>query len=182
MSGYATRLTTERLILRPFRNSDAADVLEYASDPEFRRFTPYIPDDYSLSDASSYIERCMNADWGVEPTFAAEFEGRVIGSITVRLEAGDVVAIGYGIGRSYWGLGFATEAVSAVISWAISSLGGKLVYASADVENPGSIRVMQKLGMVDVIGDGKPTFPNRKAEVRYEITSVEWLDNHPDVK
>lgn len=180
MNTNSNILHTERLILRPLELTDAQDIFEYASDPEFKRFTPYIPDDYSFDDAVAYIESRRSADWNAEPTFGVELAGKVIGMITLRVDSENAVGMGWGTARPHWGQGIAPEAVMAAIKWAISNLGVRLIYATADVENPASVRVMQKLGMVDVTDDGTPTLPGRSSEVRYEISAEDWLANHPD--
>ena len=55
--------------------------------------------------------------------------------------------IGWVFHRAYWGNGYATEAASAVLDCAFGRLGLRRVYASCDVRNVGSWRVMEKLGM-----------------------------------
>ena len=46
-------LNTERLLLRPFRLDDVDDVLAYASNPEWARFLPPVPLDYTRRHAGS---------------------------------------------------------------------------------------------------------------------------------
>jgi RimJ/RimL family protein N-acetyltransferase len=58
-----------------------------------------------------------------------------------------IVALGYGIGRPWWGLGLATEAARAAMDYAFRSLGAEKVWARADPLNLGSVRVLEKLGM-----------------------------------
>ena len=70
-----TEIVTARLTLRPFRESDAPDVFEYASDPAFRKYAPYIPSDYSPADAVAYVQERLEVDWNQQPTFAVEHEG-----------------------------------------------------------------------------------------------------------
>jgi len=55
--------------------------------------------------------------------------------------------IKYALRRESWGQGFATEAVSAMLAYAASSLGIAQVIATAAPENTASHRVLRKSGM-----------------------------------
>ena len=76
-------LQTERLILRPLRRKDAADIFSYASDPEVTRYVLWDPH-RSVSETRSYIRyilalyrRGLPSSWGV----VHRETGRVIGTI-----------------------------------------------------------------------------------------------------
>ena len=56
-------------------------------------------------------------------------------------------ALGYGIGRAWWGSGFATEAAKAALDYAFEGLDVDKVWARADPRNVGSLRVLEKIGM-----------------------------------
>jgi RimJ/RimL family protein N-acetyltransferase len=66
--------------------------------------------------------------------------------IDPRIE-GSKVGIGYVLNRAYQGKGFMTEALRVLIHWAFQQSGIYRVYATTDVENLGSRRVMEKAGM-----------------------------------
>lgn len=53
----------------------------------------------------------------------------------------------YGIHPDHWGKGYATEAASVVLSYALESLALPLVKADVDEPNVLSVRVLEKLGM-----------------------------------
>lgn len=55
--------------------------------------------------------------------------------------------LGYAIGRNWWGQGIATEAARALITWGIKELDLARLWASTDVRNVRSQRVLEKLGM-----------------------------------
>ncbi len=171
-----TQIVTARLTLRPFRESDAADVFEYASNPAFRRYAPYIPSDYSPADAAKYVQERLKADWNAEPTFAVEHEGKVIGAVTMRVHPKIGVEFGYGINTAYQDQGFATEAISAALEWAISVFGADSIYATADALNHASIRVMQKLGLKPVEDESDPAIETRTTEVKYAALAASWMN------
>jgi RimJ/RimL family protein N-acetyltransferase len=57
--------------------------------------------------------------------------------------------LGYGLGRAYWGRGYATEAVCAMLDHA-STLGLRRLDAYSFVDNPASARVLEKAGFADL--------------------------------
>lgn len=61
-------------------------------------------------------------------------------------EAGQT-EIGYGISGAYEGQGYTTEAVMALLDWAFSHPGCRVVVAETRKDNPASMRVLEKVGM-----------------------------------
>ena len=55
--------------------------------------------------------------------------------------------LGYAIARQYWGNGYTTEVVKAIVTWSLAQQGIYRVWAVCDVENKGSARVLEKAGM-----------------------------------
>jgi RimJ/RimL family protein N-acetyltransferase len=72
---------------------------------------------------------------------------------------GDVQELGYALGRAYWGQGYATEGVLAMIEHA-RALGLRALEAFTFVENPSSARVLAKAGFVD-LGVVRRSYPRR---------------------
>jgi [ribosomal protein S5]-alanine N-acetyltransferase len=66
------------------------------------------------------------------------------------------VEIGYGINASHWGLGLASEAVQALITWAFETGYATRVTAKTAVNNPASMRVLEKNGFTKVGTDYDP--------------------------
>ena len=72
---------------------------------------------------------------------------------------GPIAELGYAIGRPYWGNGYATEAVLAMVEVARDfQLSGLQAYSF--VENPASARVLEKAGFAD-IGEVIREYPKR---------------------
>ncbi len=143
-----TELRTERLLLRSFRDEDAADVLAYADDAEWSHFLYDIPQPYSLQDAEQMVGKARNTDWNQYLIFAVEFEEHVIGRISADIsERHERAELGWGIARAHWGQGIAHEAVSALIDFLFSTYQLPRVFARADGGNERSCRLMESLGM-----------------------------------
>ena len=139
-------LRTERLRLRPWTASDVDSALDYI-DEAFVRYLA-IPWPYGREDAGRFVALRLEANWDEHPAFAIELDGRVIGDTNIRIATDHGRGeCGWGIGSEYWGQGYTTEAARAVISWALATFDLGKVEATADGENTGSWRVMEKLGM-----------------------------------
>lgn len=59
----------------------------------------------------------------------------------------DDVDIGFAFFPQYWSLGYASEAAAAVLHMARNQLGLERIVAITDVENHGSARVLEKIGL-----------------------------------
>jgi len=64
------------------------------------------------------------------------------------LDANGIVEIGYGIKKAYEGMGYMTEAVTAMARWASKQMGVKYVEAETDPDNRASQRVLEKAGFI----------------------------------
>ena len=141
-------LRTDRLILRPFQDSDVEDALSYRDDPEFPQFLPHIPQPFTRRDAEAFVALNMSQPWERSPTFAVVLDGTLIGTVNFEIEADTRTAmVGYAIGRTWWGRGLATEAARAATTWAIDRFGLVRIWASTDVRHVRSRRVLEELGL-----------------------------------
>jgi [ribosomal protein S5]-alanine N-acetyltransferase len=143
------RIETERLTLRKPRRDDAPAIFSaYAQDAEVTRYMTWRPhknigETYRIVDlmlelwnegeAYSYVITLKNSD-------------SAIGMIAMQPD-GFKVAIGYVLARPYWSKGYTTEAALAVTNWLLKQPDIYRVFATCDVENPASARVMEKVGM-----------------------------------
>jgi RimJ/RimL family protein N-acetyltransferase len=88
-----------------------------------------------------------------------------------------IAALGYGIGRPWWGLGLATEAARAAMDYAFRELGVYKVWARADPRNLPSLRVLDKLGMQrEGLLRGHLIYRGERVDrVYYGILRQEWV-------
>lgn len=142
-------IKTDRLILRVFSLVDVEDVLLYAVDPEWARYLP-VPQPYTRADAEKFLAGQLLQDRKTRASWAIEHAGSVIGGINIGFDFDNRVGeMGYSIARCFWGKGMTTEAAGAVIDESFSVYPDlNRIRASADERNVGSLRVMEKLGMV----------------------------------
>jgi RimJ/RimL family protein N-acetyltransferase len=143
------QLETKRLILRQPRLDDARAVFEgWAQDRDVTRYLTWRPHE-RMEQTQEFLRSCISA-WGNLTRFPYMIiwkeNGEVIGMIDPRME-GPGVGIGYAAARAYWGKGYMPEAVRAIIEWAFQQPSIYRVYATTDVENIASRRVLEKVGM-----------------------------------
>lgn len=142
-------IVSQRLVLRALRVDDAEQMFaHWANDPEVTRYLSW-PAHQAVETVRQRLEERQVAyqrddfyDWGIEE----KASGRLIGTITVvdqQPEIG-VAEIGYVLGRSFWGQGFATEAMQAVIAYLFATTDVQRIEAFHDVANPASGQVMKK--------------------------------------
>jgi RimJ/RimL family protein N-acetyltransferase len=141
-------LDTSRLRLRLPSLDDVDGIAGYAADPDVSRYVSW-PRHRSTADAEAFlryaiaaVEQDRECNWVIEERSS----GRVAGTIGLRIQ-GHRVELGYALARAYWGRGFATEAGTAVVAWALERPEIHRVWAVCDVENVASALVLEKLGM-----------------------------------
>lgn len=145
-----TVLTTERLTLRPWRESDLEDFYEYASVDgvgQMAGWSPHKDLEESRRILSHFIEG--------KHVFALEHQGKVIGSLGIEeyneehypeLHNISGREIGYVLSKAYWGQGLMPEAVQAVIAYLFDREGLDFILAGHFDHNDRSRRVIEKCG------------------------------------
>ncbi|MEG6507986.1 GNAT family N-acetyltransferase [Methyloligella sp. 2.7D] len=139
-------IQTKRLSLRPLRMEDAPRLRMLAGDYRVARMTGTIPYPYSEEQAGRWIGDVLAGEEGV--VFAIEEQGRLIGCAGYRPHDVHHGEIGYWIGKPFWGLGYATEAVGALIAHGFEQDGFDYFLGGHYDDNPASGRVLEKLGFV----------------------------------
>ena len=137
-------LETERLVLRAPRLEDAKAVAQLANDRRIAENTARIPHPYSLADAEKFIASVNRDD--DEMAFLITREKAVLGAVGISVGEREPPEVGYWLGVPFWGHGYATEAVRAVIDHAFADLDFEVLGAGARVTNPASRRVLEKCG------------------------------------
>jgi RimJ/RimL family protein N-acetyltransferase len=145
-------IETERLLLRRSRPEDAATISAYRSDPNVNRQQGWDRTDLEgvLADIVEMSGRSPGEPGGwVQFTVEERGGGRIVGDVGLSVADGEpgVIKVGYTIDPAFQGLGYATEAIRALVAYAFETLGAEMVRAHASAENAPSIRVAEKVGM-----------------------------------
>jgi RimJ/RimL family protein N-acetyltransferase len=143
-------LTDGPTSLRPWRDSDVADIVAACQDPEISRWTA-VPRPYRETDARAYLLYRYDAiHAGTAAPFAivATAGGELLGSIALNeIDAGHARAqVGYWLAREARGAGHATRAVRAICAWGFAALGVERIDLLASTRNPASQRVAERAG------------------------------------
>ena len=158
-----TLVHTERLELAPL-NLEAIEALLQGDAVRLRELTgatfprPVAPPPY-MAEAIPVVRDRLRARPDEAPwwnwVIVERGTRRAIGSVAFGGEpdAGGAVLIGYAMHPAFEGLGYATEAVRAMIGWAFHQPGVKLVRALAPVWNTPALRVAENVGMRPVAAD-----------------------------
>lgn len=146
------RLETERLILRPWAESDAAELYQYAKDPDIGPIAGW-PAHTSAENSREIIRAVLS-----EPeTYAVVLKetGKPVGSVGILFAANstapvkeDEVEIGYWIGKPYWGRGLIPEAVRELLHRCFNDLGCSGVWCGYYDGNEKSRRAQGKCGFL----------------------------------
>ena len=146
------QIETNRMLLRPWEEGDAAALYRYASDPRVGPSAGWAP--HESEEESREIIRTVLSE---PETCAVVFKetGEPVGSVGImparREGAGtaqDEAEIGYWIGVPYWGRGLIPEAVEALLARCFTVLGCERVWCAYFDGNEKSHRVQEKCGFV----------------------------------
>jgi RimJ/RimL family protein N-acetyltransferase len=147
-------LVTERLVLRDLRAGDAAAVAAGAGDRRVAAYLIQVPSPYPIALARRWVAHRI--DWWTDRrgvTFAVtlpEEPDMLLGTVSLRCYVRDRRAeLGYWLAQPAWGHGFATEAAQAAVDFGFRELDLVRVYAQVLADNRASLRVLDKLGMVN---------------------------------
>lgn len=158
-------LETERLVLRARILDDAEACYSWSSDDRVTKYMSYstVTD---ISQTINHIKSTLDDNENYTWVFVLKSENKVIGMGTIgpNKEMKGYWGMGYNLHYDYWGKGYCTEAMKAIIDFVYRNLGIKKICSYHAVDNPRSGRVMEKCGLkFDHYGeytkiDGSQTF------------------------
>jgi RimJ/RimL family protein N-acetyltransferase len=138
-------IETRRLVLRAPRIDDAEALAALLDDRRISENLARVPFPYGRTDAEAFIAK-VNQPGGEIAFLITELDGTIVGACGIHKCDEVQPEIGYWLGLPYWGQGYATEAVRALIDHAFGDLGHQALQAGARVSNPASRRVLEKCG------------------------------------
>ncbi|MDN7243906.1 GNAT family N-acetyltransferase [Planococcus shenhongbingii] len=132
------KIETNRLKIIPCTNDliQVIDSQNYDNGPEIANHLKELEDDPTLLTWGSWVVIRKSDDLIIGD---AGFKGKS--------NSKKEVEVGYGLLEQYWNMGYATEAVEALIQWALKTTAVDKVVAETEVDNIGSIRVLEKVKM-----------------------------------
>lgn len=143
-------LKTDRLLLRPWRETDLQDLYRYASVDGVGQMAGWTPHK-DLEESGRILRMFMEG----KKTFALEYQGRVIGSLGLEaygeayypeLAQMSGCELGFVLSKDYWGQGLMPEAVKAVIRYLFETKMLDFLLVGHFQWNRQSARVIAKCG------------------------------------
>jgi len=146
-------LRSERVILREMQEKDWIDVHKYASQEKVCQYQPWGPN--SEEESEGFVKQVL-VDAKKEPRSRFVFaiilkeSGEMIGAgeFNIRDYTNRAGEIAYIVNPKFWGKGFATEVTKLLIAYGINDLNLHRIFATCDPRNIGSLRVLEKVGMI----------------------------------
>jgi RimJ/RimL family protein N-acetyltransferase len=148
-------ITTERLILKPTKQSDFDDLFALRSDPDVMKYTEQGVQ--TKKDVQKFLDITVPYQKKYGHDICSVFEkssGAFVGQAglfrTSNIDEQSDIEIGFSLHKKYWGKGYGTELVRALIQWGFEHLSVTKLVAFTDPKNSASHRVLQKCGMINV--------------------------------
>ena len=143
-------LETERLILRPWKETDAESLYEYAKDPDIGPIAGW-PPHQNIEESLHIIKTVFT---GPECYAICEKNtDKAIGAIELKLKGHtdmtdqeDECELGYWLGKPFWGRGYMPEAATELLRHGFETLGMTTIWCGYYDGNYKSKRVQEKVG------------------------------------
>lgn len=171
-------LTTSRLILRQWQDTDYPRFAALVADPIVMR---YFPKCLNTAESQQFIDWCRDliaaqgwGFWAVELKQNSEFIGFVgLHAQPTQFSFSPCVEIGWRIAKAYWQQGYATEAAQACLKFAFEQLDLSHVVAFTAKENMPSEKVMQRLGMQYIQNFDHPKLTAESPLLEHKLYRIE---------
>jgi len=180
-------IRTERLLLRPWRQSDLEPFAQLNADPLVMQ---YFTATLSHSESDAHAERISREVeekgwglWAVELLEEGDFIGAIgLHQVSFQAHFTPAVEVGWRLAVPFWGRGYATEGAKAALQYGFETLQLDQIVSFTTVVNLPSRRVMEKLGMHH---DSRDDFDHPKVppeslcrrHVLYRLQRNEWKEH-----
>ena len=175
----AAVITTERLLLRPWRPGDRAPFAALNGDPRVMEWFPAPLTREQSDELAAVIELRMEEQgygmWAVEVPGVADFIGFVGLNPADATLGRPAIEVGWRLAAEHWGRGYAPEAALASLAHGFERLGLTEIVALTSVGNARSRRVMEKIGMTHNPKDDfdNPRIPPGSPLVRHVLYRID---------
>lgn len=177
-------LRTDRLILRPWRDSDLAPFAAMSADPQVMEHFPATMTRTESDTMAETFRKGMEAEgygrWVMELPGVAPFIGMTgISAVPYETHFTPAHELAWRMAADFWGHGYATEAAQAAMAYGFEVLSLPEIVAFTVPANIRSQAVMQRLGMDRNPDDDfdHPRLPEGhplKRHVLYRTTKEAW--------
>mgnify|MGYP001101757356 CR=1 FL=1 len=144
-------LIGETIYLRQLHRNDAHAITIAANDWDVAKGTLTLPYPYTESDFLAFYDRVQARDDDhPQQTFCIVLRrsDKIIGACGIGIrDMHERAEIGYWVGKTYWGNGYATQATRCLINYGFTEHKLNRIAAEYFTDNPASRRVMEKAGM-----------------------------------
>ncbi|MCG9792955.1 GNAT family N-acetyltransferase [Flavobacterium algicola] len=171
-------IETERLVLRELNNLDAEGMFVLDSNPRVHEYLGKNPV-FSIEKSREYIENIKKQylENGIgRYAVVLKENNQFIGWCGIKFitlpenNHNNFYEIGYRLIEDYWQQGYGYESAKAWLDYGFNTMNIRTLYASANIENKGSRRILEKIGMVPInefVWNGIPC-------MWYEIENVKF--------
>jgi len=180
-------LTTERLHLRQWKESDLPAFSNMNADPDVMK---YYLSKLNSSESDTLAEKIFKlidvkgwGFWAVELKVNSKFLGFVgLNEPDYTLPFSPCIEIGWRLGKQYWGKGYASEAAKQCLNVAFTQLDLDEVVSFTSLSNTRSQSVMKKIGMTNTANNfHHPLVPRGhplSEHVLFKIAKVDWQNRN----
>jgi len=154
-------VSTPRLLLRRAQPNDLDALHRVMSDPVAMRYWS-TPPHTTLDETRQFLDQMIAAPATESDEFLIEYRGEVIG----KAGCWRVPEIGFILSSSYWGMGLAYEALSAILSRIHERFAISTITADVDPRNERCLNLLKRLGFEE-IGRAERTW----------LVGTEWCDS-----
>lgn len=146
------KMETERIVLRPWLDTDAEALYKYASNPEIGMCAGWAPHK-SIEESLNVIKTDFNSDtiWAIVLKGTGEAIGAIGYMPNTKVNLSDEdnePVVGYWVGKPYWNRGICTEALQLMLTHVRETTNYKSLLCGHFLDNARSGRVMMKCGFV----------------------------------
>ncbi len=132
--------------LRPMTEADRDALVAVYDDWDVIRMTSSFPLRFDRAFAEQMVARYAAFDGLADIGWVTDVDGAVAGTLSLHRQAPGVFEIAYALGRAWWGRGLATQVAHRGLTYAGEKLRARRIVAGVYHDNPGSMRVLKKLG------------------------------------
>lgn len=176
-------LASERLVMRPLRSEDVSAMVEQLNDIRVVERLRRVPYPYTLEHAHRFVEACalqFQACEGVPLAITHTKTGEFMGMCSIEEE------LGIWLGHKFWGQGYGSEAMRALVHFGFVDLEIPHMKSSALKSNTASRNIFERLGF-EMTGEGESqskAYEGSKPSVKYALDRMAYLKAYhaPEVR